>query len=196
MDQDTKPLNGFGLPPSSDQNRFENMTNTLNNDNNNTASLPTSSTDESYPNAAMLTDQLDGFKKRKLEGEEGMEEESMYSAFSLQDQLNNNNLNFEEIEAANLLFNSDNNNNNAYSTNENAANTSNNNPNTNNPNNNTKKGGKTAKDKSQKKRVWHSWSNSEKEMFFQLIKENGKNFTLISTKIGTKNYEQVSLIYK
>ncbi len=195
MDQDTKPLNGFGLPPSSDQNRFENMTNTHNNDNN-SASLPTSSTEESYPNAAMLTDQLDGFKKRKLEGEEGMEEELIYSAFSLQDQLNNNNLNFEEIEAANLLFNSDNNNNNPYSANENAANTSNNNPNTNNPNNNTKKGGKTAKDKSQKKRVWHSWSNSEKELFFQLIKVNGKIFTLISTKLGTKNYEQVSLIYK
>jgi len=45
------------------------------------------------------------------------------------------------------------------------------------------------------KRGWQSWSTEEKEVFFRNIKEFGRDFDTITSKIGSKSYEQVRHFY-
>jgi len=45
------------------------------------------------------------------------------------------------------------------------------------------------------KRGWQSWSLEEKEIFFRCLKEFGRDFDNITTRIKTKSYEQVRHFY-
>lgn len=52
-----------------------------------------------------------------------------------------------------------------------------------------------ALDKKKPKRGWDSWDAKEKKLFFESLREFGRNFESITGKVTTKSYEQVRHFY-